>query len=100
MFFVVYCFFLMLFFAWFVFVMGIFCRYCVKDLPIYNFKDGLKTSTNCLEYKIKNYDKHKDKVNETRRTKYKEDEEYRKKNQERIQNYWIKLPFVMYVIHQ
>jgi len=32
-----------------------------------------------LEYKRKNYDKHKDKVNETRRTKYKEDEEYRKK---------------------
>ena len=30
--------------------------------------------------------------NETRRTKYKEDEEYRKKKQEQIQ--------IMYVIHQ
>ena len=56
-----------------------FCRYFVKDLPIDNFEDGLKTCKTCLEYKRKNYDKHKDKVNETRRTKYKEDEEYRKK---------------------
>ena len=51
-----------------------FCRYCVKDLQIDNFEDGLKTCKTCLEYKRKNYDKHTDKVNETRRTKYKEDE--------------------------
>ena len=38
-----------------------FCRYCVKDLPIDNFEDGLKTCKTCLEYKRKNYDKHKDK---------------------------------------
>ena len=69
-----------------------FCRYCVKDLPIDNFEDGLKTKT-CLEYKRKNYDRHKDKVNETRRTKYKEDEEYRKKKQEQIQNYRDKVAF-------
>ena len=70
-----------------------FCRYCVKDLPIDNFEDGLKTCKKCLEYKRKNYDKHKDKVNETRRTKYKEDEEYRKKKQEQIQNYRDKVAF-------
>ena len=70
-----------------------FCRYCVKDLPIDNFEDGLKTCKTCLEYKRKNYDKHKDKVNETRRTKYKEDEEYRKKKQEQIQNYRDKVAF-------
>ena len=28
-----------------------FCRYCVKDLPINNFEDGLKTCKKCLEYK-------------------------------------------------
>ena len=80
-----------------------FCRYCVKDLPIDNFEDGLKTCKTCLEYKRKNYDKHKDKVNETRRTKYKEDEEYRKKTGTNTKHYKtmvIKLPFVMYVIHQ
>ena len=76
------------------------CRYCVKYLPIDNFEDELKTCKKCLEYKRKNYDKHKDKVNETRRTKYKEDEEYRKKKQEQIQNYRDKVAFVMYVIHQ
>ena len=76
------------------------CRYRVKYLPIDNFEDGLKTCKKCLEYKRKNYDKHKDKVNETRRTKYKEDEEYRKKKQEQIQNYRDKVAFVMYVIHQ
>ena len=54
------------------------CRYCVTDSPIDHFEDGLKTCKKCLEYKRKNYDKHKDKVNETRRTKYKEHEEYRK----------------------
>ena len=41
----------------------------------------------------KNYDKHKDKVNETRRTKYKEHEEYREKKQEPIQNYRDKIAF-------
>ena len=76
-----------------------FCRYCVKDLPIDNFEDGLKTCKTCLEYKRKNYDKHKDKVNEARRTKYKEDEEYRK-NRNKYKTIVIKLPFVMYVIHQ
>ena len=70
-----------------------FCRYCVKNLPIDNFEDGLKTCKTCLEYKRKNYDKHKDKVIETRRTKYKEDEEYRKKKQEQIQNYRDKVAF-------
>ena len=77
-----------------------FGRYCVKDLPIDNFEDGLKTCKACLEYKRNNYDKHKDKVNETRRTKYKEDEEYRKKNRNKYKTIVIKLPFVMYVIHQ
>ena len=77
-----------------------FCRYCVKDLQIDNFEDGLKTCKKCLEYKRKNYDKHKDKVNETRRTKYKEDEEYRKRNRNKYKTIVIKLPFVMYVIHQ
>ena len=56
--------------------MGKFCRYCVKDLPIDNFEDGLKTCKKCLEYNRKNYDKH-----ETGRTKYKEHDEYRKKKQ-------------------
>ena len=46
-----------------------------------------------MEYKRKNYDKHKDKVNETRRTKYKEHEEYRKNQQEQIQNYRDKVAF-------
>ena len=46
-----------------------------------------------MEYKRNNYDKHKDKVNETRRTKYKEDEEYRKKKPEQIQNYRDKVVF-------
>ena len=48
----------------------------------------------------KNYDKHKDKVNETRRTKYKEHEEYRKINRNKYKTIVIKLSFVMYVIHQ
>ena len=54
--------------------MDTFCRYCVKDLPIDNFEDGLKTCKTCLEYKRKNYDKHNDKLSETRRTKYREHE--------------------------
>ena len=45
------------------------------------------------EKELCNYDKHKNKVNETRRTKYKEDEEYRKKKQEQIQNYCDKVAF-------
>ena len=57
----------------------------LKIYQLIILEDGLKTCKTCLEYKRKNYDKHKDKVNETRRTKYKEDEEYRKK-QEQIQN--------------
>ena len=31
-----------------------FCRYCVKDLPIDHFEDGLKTCKKCLEYKRNN----------------------------------------------
>ena len=69
------------------------CRYCVKNLPIDNFEYGLKTCKTCLEYKGKNYEKHKDEVNETRRTKYKEHEEYRKNQQEQIQNYRDKVAF-------
>ena len=53
----------------------------------------LKTCKTCLEYKRKNYDKHKNKVKETRRTKYKEHEEYRKKKEEQIQNYRDKVAF-------
>ena len=63
------------------------------------FEDGLKTCKTCLEYKRKNYDKHKDKVNETRRTKYKEHDEYRKTGTN-TKTIVIKLPFVMYAIHQ
>ena len=59
-----------------------FCRYCVKYLPIDNFEDELKICKKYLEYKKKNYNKYKDNVNETRRTKFKEDKEYRKKKQE------------------
>ena len=47
-----------------------FCRYCVRDLPIENFEDGLNTCKKCLEDKRKNYDKHKGQVNETGRTRY------------------------------
>ena len=46
-----------------------------------------------MEYKRKNYDKHKSKVSETRRTKYKEDEDYIEKKQEQIQNYRDKVAF-------
>ena len=78
--------------------MGKFCRYCVEGLPIDNFEDGLKK---CLEYKRKNYDKHKDTVNETGRTKYKEHEECRKEEAgTRNKTIVIKLPLLMYVIHQ
>ena len=38
-------------------------------------------------------------MNETQRTKYNEDEEYRNK-QEQIQKNVIKLPSAMFVIHQ
>ena len=66
-----------------------FCRYCVKDLPIDNFEDGLKTCKKCLEYKRGNYD------NEwtTKNQIYKEDEWYRQKKQEQIQNYRDKVAF-------
>ena len=40
-----------------------------------------------LGNKRENYDKPKDKVNETQRTKYQEYEEYRKSKQEQKQNY-------------
>jgi len=53
-----------------------FCRYYAKDLPINNFKDGLKICKTYLEYKRKNYNKHKNKVNKIRRIKYKENKEY------------------------
>ena len=62
-------------------------------MPFDYVEDGLKTCKKCLEYKRGNYDKHKDKVNEAQRSKYKEDEEYRKKKQEQIQNYRDKVAF-------
>ena len=70
-----------------------FVRYCAKDLPTDIFEDGLKACKKCLKYKRKNYEKHRDKVNETRRTTYKEREEYRKKNQEQLQIYRDKVAF-------
>ena len=39
-------------------------------------------------------------MNETQRTKYKEDEEYRKKNRNKYKTIVIKLPSAMFVIHQ
>ena len=77
-----------------------FCRYYAKDLPFNNFKDGLKICKTYLEYKRKNYNKHKNKVNKIRRIKYKENKEYKKKNRNKYKIIVIKLPFVMYVIHQ
>ena len=56
-----------------------FCGYCVKTLPLDNFEDGLKTCSRCMDYKRANRDKHREKVNERQRTRYEEDEEYRKK---------------------
>ena len=51
--------------------MNKFYKYCVKDLPINNFKNKLKICKKYLKYK-KNFNKHKDKVNKIQRTKYKE----------------------------
>ena len=46
-----------------------FCRYCVKDLPVDNFEEGLKACKKCLEYKRANVI-NIDKVNEAQRKRY------------------------------
>ena len=66
-----------------------FCRYCVKDLPIDNFEEGLKTCKKCLEYKRANVI-NIDKVNEAQRKRYEEDEEYRKKKLEQNHKFNLK----------
>ena len=56
-----------------------FCRYYIKYLPIDNFENKLKICKKYLEYKRKNYNKYKNKMNEPQIIKYKENKEYRKK---------------------
>ena len=48
-----------------------FCRYGGKFWFLDNFEDGFKICKKCLEYQSGSYDKHKDKVHETQRIKYK-----------------------------
>ena len=69
------------------------CKMCERTMDIDNFDEGLKTCKMCLSDKRTSYHKHKHKRNEIQRKGYEEDEEYRKKKQEQIQNYRDKVAF-------
>ena len=76
------------------------CKTCERTMDIGNFDEGLTTCKMCLSDKRTSYHKHKHKRNEIQRKGYEEDEEYRKKSRNKYKTIVIKLPFVMYVIHQ
>ena len=68
-----------------------FCRYCVKDLPIDNFEDELKT---CKKKNVWNTKEGTMTMNETQRTRYiKKMKNIEKTTQEQIQNYHDKVAF-------
>ena len=59
-----------------------YCKYCGKWKPFNEFEEGRQNCKKCIEYRRANHNKHRDKVNEEQRIRYKENEEYRKKKQE------------------
>ena len=56
-------------------------RYYIKYLPIDKFENKLNIYKKYLEYKRKKYNKYKHKINESQIIKYKENKEYRKKQE-------------------
>ena len=59
-----------------------YCASCKRDLDIDKFEDGYKSCSQCLKHKRDYNSRHKDKINEEQRIKYKEDEEYRNRFRE------------------